>query len=383
MQSHSLRKFLLALVLLVVAGTVVGTYVEANKAKEIILKIDGKESIVAATEKTVGEQLDALGIQLNEGSHLTPGPGTLIEENMTIEILQQKKVLLYLGGKGQEIETTATTVADLLTELNYISSDQDTIYPDPDTGLKEDMVIIVNQVSYTEEEMEKVLPRNIKIISNDDLKKGEENIIEEGADGLQKVRYRYIVFNGKESSRWIVDQEVIDPGKQRIIEIGTGKNIPEEVATEPEEESVENQDQSDQAENPQEEEPQQQEAAQNEPEPEQPQASQEKPSEGNAPDNLNIVKTLTMTATAYDDSYESNGEWGPYSAMGNRLRPGVVAVDPNVIPLGTRLYIEGYGMAIAEDTGGAIKGNRIDLFMDQASAKAFGWKEVIVHILGN
>ena len=90
-----------------------------------------------------------------------------------------------------------------------------------------------------------------------------------------------------------------------------------------------------------------------------------------------------MKATAYDDSPESNGKWGPYSAMGNRLRYGVVAVDPSVIPLGTRLYIEGYGEAIAEDTGGAIKGNRIDLFMDRASAQKFGVQNVVVHILGN
>ena len=68
--------------------------------------------------------------------------------------------------------------------------------------------------------------------------------------------------------------------------------------------------------------------------------------------------------------------------MGTRLRYGVVAVDPRVIPLGTKLYIEGYGYAVAEDTGGAIKGNRIDLcYTDRAKAEAFGRRNVKVYIL--
>lgn len=63
-------------------------------------------------------------------------------------------------------------------------------------------------------------------------------------------------------------------------------------------------------------------------------------------------------------------------------RPGVVAVDPNVIPLGSRLYIPGYGMAIAADTGGAIRGNRIDLLMDSYDAAMnFGRQSVEVYVL--
>jgi 3D (Asp-Asp-Asp) domain-containing protein len=61
---------------------------------------------------------------------------------------------------------------------------------------------------------------------------------------------------------------------------------------------------------------------------------------------------------------------------------GVVAVDPRFIPLGTRLYIENYGYAIAGDTGGAIKGNRIDLaFNSHHEAEAIGRRNVRVMIL--
>ena len=69
-------------------------------------------------------------------------------------------------------------------------------------------------------------------------------------------------------------------------------------------------------------------------------------------------------------------------ANGHRLQRGMVAVDPDVIPLGTQLYIEGYGYAVADDTGGAIVGNRIDLAMDSTSeAENFGRRDVVVYVL--
>ena len=90
-------------------------------------------------------------------------------------------------------------------------------------------------------------------------------------------------------------------------------------------------------------------------------------------------QTLIMEATAY--SADDPGNSG-YTAMGNYLHRGLVSVDPDVIPLGTQLYIEGYGYAIADDTGGAIVGNRIDLGMDsRTEALEFGRQDVVVHIL--
>jgi len=86
-----------------------------------------------------------------------------------------------------------------------------------------------------------------------------------------------------------------------------------------------------------------------------------------------------MEATAYTDDVESQGKWVGQTASGMKPQVGVVAVDPKVIPLGTKLYVEGYGEAIAGDTGGAIKGMRIDVFLpDKDSCMKWGRRKVKV-----
>jgi Uncharacterized protein conserved in bacteria len=90
-------------------------------------------------------------------------------------------------------------------------------------------------------------------------------------------------------------------------------------------------------------------------------------------------RELVMTASAYTAQDDGNGAT---TYRGHELRRGLAAVDPRVIPLGTRLFIRGYGYAIADDIGGAIKGNKIDLaFEDRAAALQFGVQRVTVYVL--
>lgn len=91
------------------------------------------------------------------------------------------------------------------------------------------------------------------------------------------------------------------------------------------------------------------------------------------------MRSIVMHASAYSAFDPGNGK---YTANGTLLKKGIAAVDPSVIPLGTRLFIPGYGEAIADDVGGSIKGNRIDLAFDSRDdALQFGVRNVIVYIV--
>jgi len=117
-----------------------------------------------------------------------------------------------------------------------------------------------------------------------------------------------------------------------------------------------------------------------------PQTPQTKPQEQSQPQG----RTITVEATAYTPHPSENG--GTYggqvlTATGFNLSKNpnarIIAVDPRVIPLGTKVHVEGYGEATALDTGGAIKGNRIDVLLPTDSqANAWGRKQVKVTILG-
>jgi 3D (Asp-Asp-Asp) domain-containing protein len=93
-------------------------------------------------------------------------------------------------------------------------------------------------------------------------------------------------------------------------------------------------------------------------------------------------KVLEMTATAYDPSAGRGRYATGITASGLPAQFGVVAVDPRVIPLGTRVFVEGYGFAIAADKGSAIKGHKIDLcFPTRRECMQFGRRKVRVHVL--
>lgn len=105
-----------------------------------------------------------------------------------------------------------------------------------------------------------------------------------------------------------------------------------------------------------------------------------------------VAKVLHLTATAYGPSLQDNYPYGPVDAFGKPLVAGDVAVDPSVIPLNTHLYVAGYHspnlpqggeMAVARDTGGAIQGARIDMFINGNAQQVsnFGVQRVTVYVL--
>ncbi|WP_313341231.1 3D domain-containing protein [Sedimentibacter sp.] len=181
---------------------------------------------------------------------------------------------------------------------------------------------------------------NTQILYNDEKYVDYKQVIQQGSDGLKKSVYQECYIDGKMILRSLEEEIIIKEPVDKIIEVGTKENT---VAT----------------------------------------------SRG----GFRFREELDMVATAYDLSFESTGKrpGDPYygiTASGTKAQPGTVAVDPKVIPLGTKLYVAStdgspdYGFATALDTGGAIKGNRIDLFMEDGNdAYWFGIRQVKVYIL--
>ncbi|WP_339314526.1 3D domain-containing protein [Paenibacillus sp. FSL R10-2734] len=108
--------------------------------------------------------------------------------------------------------------------------------------------------------------------------------------------------------------------------------------------------------------------------------------------SFNYDKTIQVKASAYSSASSENGGWGAVDYLGNPLKLGTIAVDPNVIPIGTKVLVTGHShdglpkeafLATATDVGGAIKGNRIDIFIpgSQSFVKSFGYQYVQLYIV--
>ncbi|WP_110932746.1 3D domain-containing protein [Paenibacillus bouchesdurhonensis] len=107
---------------------------------------------------------------------------------------------------------------------------------------------------------------------------------------------------------------------------------------------------------------------------------------------FNYKSTVNVKATAYSAAASENGKWGPVDYYGNPLKLGTIAVDPNVIPMGTKVLVTGHShpdlpknafVATATDQGSAIKGNRIDIFIPATPQKVsqFGFQDVKLYVL--
>lgn len=178
---------------------------------------------------------------------------------------------------------------------------------------------------------------------NASLNPGETVTIREGADGEKVVSYSIKYENGVEVSRTPVETVVTKEPVIKVVEYGAESSVSVNIDS--------SDDYADVA-------------------------------------KLNYSYYIDCEATAYDLSPEENGGYGGQSATGVPLDKGVIAVDPRVIPLGSRVYIEAidgswsYGYAVAADTGGAIKGKRVDLcYRTQKECIQFGRRPCRVYIL--
>lgn len=236
-------------------------------------------------------------------------------------------VNLIANGSEQTYHTGAATVGGFLSSIAAAVSPLTEISPSATTPLTNGMTVMLSPVSLAVTAEAVPVSFQVQTVTDATLPQGYSEVKQSGALGEAIMRVFQVAIGGHLVRRQVVGESVVRPAQNEIVAQGTA-----EVAR------------------------------------------------GTAPSNLRVVKVLTMQATAYwaDPSW-SNG----WTALGLRAGQGVVAVDPSVIALGTRLFIPGYGPAIAGDTGGAIIGDRIDLGMNTGQqAIDFGERWIQVDVLG-
>ncbi|SHN70221.1 G5 and 3D domain-containing protein [Desulfitobacterium chlororespirans] len=192
-------------------------------------------------------------------------------------------------------------------------------------GAAEGVGVEIGQIAMTYRIEDVEIPINTEYIESDRLLPGTSQVQEEGQVGVERQVIRTTTIGGELNDEQIVNQFFLNAPKKRVVIQNT------------------------------------------------------RPVERSDVDlnQYTVLKTFEVEATAY--TYTGNP-----TATGVWPREGLIAVDPRVIPLGTEVYVEGYGHAIAADTGGAIKGNIIDVFFPSLQrCIQWGRRPVVIHILDN
>ncbi|MCY8088254.1 G5 and 3D domain-containing protein [Bacillus sonorensis] len=310
--------------------------VEYIAAKPVHLAMDGEEKQVWTTAGTVGKLLKELNLELAEHDQIEPSVDKEIKKDMKLTLQRAFKVTVKDAGKNKDIWTTSTTVADFLKHHKISIKGDDEVKPALDETLTKDQANIhITRIKKVTDVVEENIPFDVKKKEDASLEKGTEKVVQDGKEGKLKKHYAVIKKNGKEVSRELIKEETAAESKAKIIAVGTKRKTVAQIST--------------------------------------------NVSRGNEASG----KEFYVTSTAYTAS--CSGCSG-HTATGVNLKnnPGskVIAVDPSFIPLGTKVHVEGYGYAVAADTGSAIKGRKIDVFFPSKSA-AYRWgnKRVKIKVL--
>lgn len=298
-------------------------------AKQVQMVIDNEKKTIWTTADTVAELLKEQKIALKQFDEVDPKPEEAIKSNMDIAIETAFQITLNNGGKQEKVWTTSTTVADFLAGHGITLQPLDRVEPTLDTSVKENAVVKVVRIEKVTDVVEE--PINFAVVKKKDanLAKGKEKTISDGQKGLLTKEYEVVLENGKEVSRKLISEKKVKDKKDHIVAVGT-KVIQKQVSR-----------------------------------------------------GVETGLEYYVSSTAY--TANCNGCSGT-TATGINLHQNpnvkVIAVDPNVIPLGTKVYVEGYGYAVAADTGSAVKGHKIDVFFPTKSA-AYRWgvRKVKIKIL--
>ncbi|MDQ0856821.1 G5 and 3D domain-containing protein [Bacillus sp. V2I10] len=311
-------------------------------SKPVQLTVDDEKRTIRTTAKTVEEFLKEQKIAVSEHDKMNASLQTKISDNLKLNIEKAIQITLTVENKKQQVWSTSTTVADFLKDQKVQVNELDKVEPQIHETLSANDAVIVTRVEKVTDVVEEPVAFSVVTKNDNSIPKGKQEVIKPGTEGTVAKHFEVMLENGKEVSRKLIKEETKSESQDRVVVIGT-KAAPKPVST----------------------------------------ASTSSKPETVSRSNDSVAKEFYVTSTAY--TAHCNGCSGT-TATGVDLRANptakVIAVDPSVIPLGSKVYVEGYGYAIASDTGGAIKGKKIDVFFsDKGAAYRWGRKQVKIKVL--
>ncbi|MBL4931434.1 MULTISPECIES: G5 and 3D domain-containing protein [Clostridium] len=289
-----------------------------NMKKTVIVRIDGEEQSILTYAGTVKGALQGSNISLSSKDKVEPGLDTMLNDNEVITVKKAVPVEVTVDGKDQKIETAESNINDMLAAENIQLGDDDKLSVDADTPITEGLKFKIIRVQTKDVVETKTLDFDTIVKNDDNMDKGFTKTVQEGTPGEKEVTVRVSYEDGVEVSRKTVSEKVTKEPTNKIVSEGTRNFIALSRGGDT---------------------------------------------------KLYYQKVMSVKASAY-----TGGGTTATGTTPRRNPSGIstIAVDPRIVPLGSKVYVEGYGYAIAEDTGGAIKNNKIDIYMN-SNRECYSW----------
>jgi uncharacterized protein YabE (DUF348 family) len=300
--------------------------ITVQRAVTVNVRTNGTASVTLhTTAPTIGEALREAGMTLYLADRVSPDLSAPVSDGQAVSIEPAVPVTILADGRHLHTRTHRKTVSEALAEVGVPLVGLDYTDPAPNAPLKPDMDIRVVRVAETFRIEQEPVPFEINWLPDPDMEIDTRSLKQSGENGVLQNRIRVRYEDGKEVSRQLEDSGIIREPKNKIISYGT-KIIVRTLDT---------------------------------------------PS-----GPVEYWRTVRMLATAYTASTAGTSKTATYygrTRLGWQMRFGIVAVDPAVVRLGSRVYVPNYGIGDAGDTGSAIKGRRIDLGFDDNDPRVWQW----------
>jgi uncharacterized protein YabE (DUF348 family)/3D (Asp-Asp-Asp) domain-containing protein len=277
---------------------------------------DGLVTSHVATQATVADALLDAGVTLTREDVVLPAATALVTPGMHVYVSYARRITVRTGDDKADLFTQAQTVGDALRGTGYDLQPEDIVTPARTKPVTNGMVIGLATIRDVKQSRDTPIPYATVYQYDSSQADGTTLVTQPGADGYVHHEYTVKQINGREVARQETTETTVQPTDE-IVTIGT--YVPATPTPEPEPEPA---------------------------------------AVYVAPDSSG---QCVATYTVWASYYTAASAGGSTTATGTGVYKGIIAVDPRVIPLGTRMYVPGYGYGIAADTGGGVLGNFIDL----------------------